>query len=133
MTLPCFLAKIVQILQIVILFFLERGKEIESWYWHIWMAQWLTFFPTTAHFFYFGYLHGKAGGQSCTKTLGPSLFHENSNPSKFFQTMFFFPRVLPLVKISVILHHIWGSKGPKFSQKEPFHGCWIVTRNFENF
>ena len=57
------------------------------------------------------------------QTLVPSLFHENSNPSKFFQTMFFFPRVLPLVKISVILDHISGSKGPKFSQKEPFHGC----------
>ena len=32
------------------------------------------------------------------QTLGPSLVHKNLNPSNFFQTMFLFPRVLPLVK-----------------------------------
>ena len=57
------------------------------------------------------------------QTLGPSLFHENSNPSNFFQAMFLFVRVLVLVRISAILDYIWGSKCPKASQKRPFHGC----------
>ena len=34
------------------------------------------------------------------QTLGPSVFHENSNPSYFFQIMFQFARVLTLVRIS---------------------------------
>ena len=34
------------------------------------------------------------------QTLGPSVFHENSNPSDFFQIMFWFARVLTLVRIS---------------------------------
>ena len=55
------------------------------------------------------------------KTLGSSLFHENSNPSNFFQTMFLFARVQPLVRILAILHHVWGRKGPKTSQKEPWY------------
>ena len=66
------------------------------------------------------------------QTLGPSLFYENSNPSNFFQAMSLLARVLPLVRISVIMDHIWGSKGSKSSQKGRFHGCWIGTQNFEN-
>ena len=57
------------------------------------------------------------------QTLGPSLFHENLNPSSFFQTMFLFAMVLPLVRISVTLNHICGSKGSKTFQKGPYHGC----------
>ena len=38
--------------------------------------------------------------------LGPSLFHKNSNPSKYFQTMFLFARVLPLVRIPANLDKI---------------------------
>ena len=52
------------------------------------------------------------------KTLGLFLFHENSNPSNFFQTMLLFAR-LPLVRILAILHLTWGSKGPKTSQRGP--------------
>ena len=55
------------------------------------------------------------------KPLGPSLFHENSNPSSFFQTIFLFARVRPLVRISAILDLIRGSKCPKTSQKGLFH------------
>ena len=62
--------------------------------------------------------------------MGPSLFHENSNPSSFFQTMLSFDRVLPLARTSAILDHICGSNGPKTSQKRPFHGCWISTQIF---
>ena len=57
------------------------------------------------------------------QTLGTSIFHENLSTLNFYQTMFLFARVLPLVRISAILDHNWGSKGPKTSQKEPFHGC----------
>ena len=52
-TLPCFLAKIAQILQKVIVFFLEREKKIEPWFWHIWIAQWLKFSPNTPYLFRF--------------------------------------------------------------------------------
>ena len=48
--------------------------------------------------------------------LGPSFFHKNSDPSKILQTMFLFAKVLPLVKISARLDHIFGSKGPKTSR-----------------
>ena len=58
-------------------------------------------------------------------TLGPSLFYENSNPSKNFQTMFLFVGVLLLVRISAILDHIWGSKG----QKPPKNVVsWMLNR-----
>ena len=38
--------------------------------------------------------------------LGPSLFHENTNPLIFFRTMFLFDRVEPLVRILAISDHI---------------------------
>ena len=38
---------------ILIAFFLERGKKIEPWFWHIWISQWLKFFATTPHLFRF--------------------------------------------------------------------------------
>ena len=53
LTLPCSLAKIAQILQKVIVFFLERGEETEPRFWHIWIAQWMKFFSTTAYIFRF--------------------------------------------------------------------------------
>ena len=52
-TLTYFLTKAVQILRKVIVIFLERGEEIEPWFWHIWIAQWLKFFPITAYLFRF--------------------------------------------------------------------------------
>ena len=55
------------------------------------------------------------------QTLGPSLVHENSNPSIFFQAMLLFARVLPLMRTSAVDDHIRGSKGPKTSQKGPFY------------
>ena len=30
---------------ILIVIFLKRGKKREPWFWHIWIAQWLKFFP----------------------------------------------------------------------------------------
>ena len=57
---------------------------------------------------------------SKVQTLGPSLFYENSNPAKNVQTMFLFAIVIPLVRITAILDHIWGSKGPETSIKGYF-------------
>ena len=134
MTSPSFLAKIAQILQKVIAFFPKRGEEIEPWFSHIWIAQWLKFFRTPTYFFISAIISWKREVKNGQKelTLGPSFLHKNSNLLTTFQTMFLFERVLPLVRISAILDYIWGSKGPKTSQKESFCWCWIGTQNFEN-
>ena len=53
----------------------------------------------------FGHLQRKQGIKVGPKllTLGLPLFHKNLNPSKNVHTMFLLARVLPLVRISVIL------------------------------
>ena len=61
----------------------------------------------------------KVGQQ--VQTLGPSLFHQNSNTLNFFETMLLFARVLPLVRIPAIIHYVWGSKDQKTSQKESWY------------
>ena len=69
LTPPCFLVKISQILQKVIVFFPEKGDEIKTSFWHIWIAQWLKFFRTAAYFFFnFGHLQEEKRGQSSTKS-----------------------------------------------------------------
>ena len=87
------------------------------------IAQWLNFFRTTGYF-NFGYLQGETG----RGTLGSSLLHKNSNPSDIF----FFAMVQPLVKNSAKSDNTWGSKSPKTSQNELFHGCWIGMQNIYN-
>ena len=86
-------------------------------------------------FFYFGHLQEGTRVQIGPKVLNldPSLFHKNSDLSKNFQIMVLFARVLPLIRISAILDHIWGNKGPKTSQKGLFCEFWIGTQNFEIF
>ena len=64
---PYFQVKIFQILQKVMAFFPERGEEMRTSFWHIWIAQWLNFFRTT-NFFDFGYLQEEKRGQSWTKS-----------------------------------------------------------------
>ena len=61
-------------------------------------------------YFDFGHLHGKQKIKVGPKlpTLGPLLFHKNLNPSKVFQAMSLFARVLPLMRISVILDPYFG-------------------------
>ena len=57
-------------------------------------------------------------------TLGPSLFHKYSNPSKNFQIGFLFARVLPLMRILAILEYIGEVRtDPKTSLKGLFRGC----------
>ena len=76
---PYFLAKIAQILQKVITFFQKREKEMKLWFWHIGTAQWLKFFCANDQFFRFW---PSSAGNGKVLTLGQSLFHKNSNPSK---------------------------------------------------
>ena len=54
-------------------------------------------------------------------TVGLPLFHKYSNPSKNFQTVFLFARVLPLVKNSAILNHVGGVR----AQKPPKKGYFV--------
>ena len=56
---------------------------------------------TTPYLFRFRPSSGETGDHSWTKSLDPSLFHNNSNPSKNFLTIFLFALVLPLVIILV--------------------------------
>ena len=110
-TLSCFLAKIAQILQTIIVFFLERGEEIQPWFWHISVAQWLKCFPITAYLFRFWPSWGRNGwsklDQKCK--LWVRLF---SMKTRILQ---FFFKQLPLVRTSAVDDHIRGSKDPKTS------------------
>ena len=65
-------------------------------------------------------------------SFGPSLFYKNPNPSKRLQTNFMFVRILHLVRISVILDYIWGSKGPNIFQKGPLD-AESVRKTFKTF
>ena len=132
---PCFLVKISQILQKVIAFFPERGEEIKTSFWHIWI--W-SFSALLLIFFDFGHFQEEKRGQSWTKSaLDLSFFHKYSNPSKNFQTVFLLIRVLLLVRISAILDHITrvisallGHIGGVSAQKPPKK---YGTQNFGNF
>ena len=53
--------------------------------------------------------------------LGRGFFHKYSNLSKYFQTVFLFAKVLPLVRISAILDHI----GRVRVQKPPKKGYFL--------
>ena len=56
--------------------------------------------------------------------LGPPYFYKNSDFGDITETMFFSANILSLVKIT---------KDPKKTEKVLFHGCWIITQNFEKF
>ena len=66
-------------------------------------------------------------------TVGLPLFHKYSNPSKNFQTVFLFARVLPLVRISAILDHIGGVRTQKPSWKGYFVDAESVRKMLEIF
>ena len=94
---------------------IER-KKIEPLFWHIWIAQWLTFFPTTPYLLWF---EPSSGGNGWSKLDQKCKLWVRL----FFQKMLLFARVLTLVRIPAILHHIWARKGPKTSQK----GSWYAN------
>ena len=66
-------------------------------------------------------------------TLGPTLFHKYSNPSKHFQTVFQFARVLPLVKMLSILKPIGGVRAQKPPKKGYFVDAKSVRKTLEVF
>ena len=72
-------------------------------------------------YFDFSHLQGKQAIKVGSKvlTLGPSLFHKNSNRLKNFQTMFLFARVLPLLICRAIF---WGRVR---TQKPPRKGHYM--------
>ena len=75
LTPPCFLVKISQILQKVIVFLPKRGEKIKTSFWHIWIAQWLKFFCATAYFFDFDHLQEEKRVESWTKSANFGSIH----------------------------------------------------------
>ena len=64
---------------------------------------------------------------------GSSLLHKYSNPSKHFQTVFLFARVLPLVRISATLDHPEGKKGQKPRKNGYFVNAESVRKTLDIF
>ena len=115
--------------------FPERVEEIEPWFWHIWMAQWLKLFPATAYRFRF---RPSSGGNGRSKSdqkckLWVRLFFMKTRILYSFLNNLFVARVLPLVRILTILNHIWGSKSPKTSQKCHFMDAESVRKTLKTF
>ena len=81
------------------------------------------------YLFNFGYPQGEMGGQSWTKSanFGSVSFSWKLESFNFFQATLFFARLLPMVRISTILEHIWGSHIKRAIS-------WMLNRheNFEN-
>ena len=81
------------------------------------------------YLFNFGHLQGEMGGQSWTKSanFGSAFSLWKLESFQFFQATLLFPRVFPLVRISEILDHFWGSY-PKRAIS------WMLNwhENFEN-
>ena len=86
-----------------------KGRGDKDSFWHIWIVQWEKFFRTI--------FRSKRGLKAGPKvlTLDPSVFHKYLNPSKNFQTVFLFARVVTLVRITAILDYI----GEVRAQKPP--------------
>ena len=126
----CFLVKISQILQKLTVFIPERGEEIKNLFWHNWIAQWLKFFRTTAFFFDFDRLQEETRSQSWTKSanFGSVSFPKILESFKNFPNSFFFPRILPLVRISAILDHIERVR----AQKPPKNGYFVAAESVSN-
>ena len=91
-----------------------KGRGDKDSFWHIWIAQWEKFFRI------FRSKRGLKAGPK-VQTLDPSVFHKYSNPSKTFQTVFLFARVVPLVRILAILVYIGGVR----AQKPPKKGYFV--------
>ena len=121
-------------------------KFFSKWKRAIWISQWLkfflaiSFFPFFFFFFFFFRFQPSSGGSGVSKLdlkcklwMRPFSIKTRILQKKKFKTFFLSTRVLPLVKMLAKLDHIWGSKDPKSSQKNPFHECWIGKQNFENF
>ena len=116
--------------------FIYINIEIKTSFWNIWIAQWLKFFCTTTYFFsILAILRRKRWLKVGPKvvTLGPSLFYKYQDPSRIFQTVFFFARVLTLVRISAILDNIEGARAPKPRKNGYFVDADSVRKTLEIF
>ena len=83
------------------------------------------FFYITAYLFRFWPSSGGIKVGPKVVPLGPSLFHKYSNPSKIFQPVFLFARVLTLVRILAILNHIWGARAKNLPKNAIL---WMLDR-----
>ena len=116
----------------VIVFFLEKGEKIGSWFHYIWITWWLTFFLESIYFFRFLPSPGRNRMLNLDQKY-ELCFCKSLKFSKILQTLFFSAWILPQnVKMLAKLEHIWASKGPKTPQKGLFDGCWIGMQNFGN-
>ena len=91
------------------------------------------FFYITAYLFRFWPSSGGIKVGPKVLPLGPSLFHKYSNPSKIFQPVILFARVLTLVRILAILNHIWGARAQKPPKKCYFVDAGSVRKTSEIF
>ena len=109
------------------------GKDFILTYFYSSMAD---VFPDYCLFFSILTIFGRKRGLKVgpkVLTLGPTLFHLYSNPSKHFQTVFYFARVLPLVKILSILKPIGGVRAQKPTKKGYFVDAKSVRKTLEVF
>ena len=127
MTPPFFLVKISQILQKLIAFFPERGEEIKTSFWHMWIAQFsctmAEVFPHYGVFFsILAIFRRKRGVQVGPKvlTLGPSSLHKYLHPSKNFLLQYYLWWEFRQYRT------IFGEKGPKNLPKRS--GLWMLNR-----
>ena len=132
--LTCFLAKIAQILLKVIMSFLERGQEIEPWFWHIWIAQWLKSFLTTAYIFRFRL---SSGGKRVVKvgpkvqTLDLYLFYESL--SFFSNNVFFLPEYYLWWEFRQYWTIFGRLRAQKPSKKDHFMDAKSVRKTLKSF
>ena len=117
--------------QIVILFFIGKGEEIQSCPLHIWIAWWLNFFI----FLDFGYLHGEKRGSKLDKV---SKLWVSPVSWKFE----FFQNSLNTVCVSLIINSgknfskVWqhlGKLGPKKPPKRAISWMLHCHKNIWKF
>ena len=82
-----------------------------------------------------GHLQGETEVKVETKvqTLGPSLFHKNSNPSKSFQLMFYSAGLLPLVRVWHNLTVYWEVRAQKPPKMGHFMDAELVRETLKMF
>ena len=100
------------------LVFLERREEIEPWFWHIWIYQWLKFFKENIYIFFvfwFRLFQGEEEGQKdkpwvCPFSIKTRIFQ------KFFKQCF-----------CLLQYYLWW----KFCQNESEIQLFsLISRNF---
>ena len=107
---------------IVIVFFPERGEEIEPWFWHIWIAQWRMFLRKNVVIL-----------ATKSANFGSSSFPQKLESFKTFSDNVFVCQSITSGETFDRIGPYTTWKGAKTPLKGRFHGCWIGTQNFESF